>query len=95
VNWASLTANWKSTVQAILSAIIGLGAIAPSLSILSPKVAGALVAAGAVAKVILGVSQKDAGVTLASTPSGVETVPSHEIPDNPNAVPVTKENPCS
>lgn len=52
--------NWKSSVQSILTAVIGLSAVAPSLSFLTPKQAGILVSAGVVAKVIVGLNQKDA-----------------------------------
>lgn len=52
--------NWKSSVQSILTAVIGLSAVAPSLSFLTPKQAGIFVSAGVVAKVIVGLNQKDA-----------------------------------
>lgn len=87
----SLAANWKTTLQGLLTGLIGLSAVAPALSFLPPKQAGILVSSGVIAKVILGVFQKDAGTTLAVTPASPATpipVPSHEVPDSPSATPV-------
>jgi hypothetical protein len=85
-----LLQNWKTTAQSLLSGLIGLSAVAPALSFLTPKQAGCLVSAGVVAKVILGVFQKDAGSTLAVEPGDPtpQIVPSHEIPNSPTAVPI-------
>ena len=83
----NLLANWKTTVQSLLSGVIGLSTVAPTLSFLSPKHAGWLVSSGVLAKVILGLFQKDAGSTMAQVPgeSSPQLVPSHEIPDSPTA----------
>lgn len=85
-----LLANWKTTLQSVLTSVIGLSAVAPSLSFLSPKQAGLLVSAGVLAKVVLGLFQQDAGSTVAIVKGQTESqvVPSHEIPDSPNAKPI-------
>jgi hypothetical protein len=85
-----ILANWKSTCQAILSAIIGLSAVAPQISLLDAHQAAILVSAGVVAKVFIGILQQDAGSTLAYV-RGSKTpvvVDSHETPDDSKAIPV-------
>jgi hypothetical protein len=83
--------HWKSTTQSLLTATIGLSAVAPQISWLQPKHAAWLASAGVVGKVFLGMMQQDAGTTIAETRDGVKAVDSHEVPNDPSAIAV-KEN---
>lgn len=93
-----LPSNWKSTVQGFLSlaVIVGLS-LQGSLAALAPspqtiKVLTYLNIGIGVAKAVLGVFQHDAGTTTALVPgqSGVQVVPAHEVPNDPDAIPVAK-----
>lgn len=86
-----MLAHWKTTVQSWLTVIIGLP---PALSafdnLMPPKVAIIISVSAAIAKVVLGQFQQDAGVSLAVLPGQTtpQAVPSHEVPNDPAAVPV-------
>ena len=84
---AHLSANWKTSAQQILNVAVGLGAIAPQVSWLTPHQALKLVSTGLVAKVLLGVFQKDGGAGVVIEHSGAAPVagPTHEVSDNPQA----------
>lgn len=62
MNASQIFANWKTSVQSILTAVISLSLVAPSLAILTPKQVAVIVAAGAIAKIVLGLAQQDAGI---------------------------------
>ena len=93
-----LASNWKSTVSSILTATLATSAafLAPPLNTLvSAKVILYIGAAQIIGKIWIGLIQQDAGTTLAVVPGNPEpqTVPSHEIPDQPAAKVVLPEKP--
>jgi len=63
INLEHLTANWKSTVQSILTTTFALTATLMVSSIIKPRTAAILVSVNGVCKVLLGVFQTD-GVQL-------------------------------
>lgn len=86
-----LAANWKTTAQGALSAVIGLSLSSAFMGALSPSLAGHVTVAASVAKVILGIMQQDAGTTVARLRTGeVAAVPSHELPDDASIKTVVK-----
>jgi len=88
-----LLTSWKSTLQSILTVLIGLSGVAWPAGLLTPKQALWMAIVPSVAKIVLGAVQQDAGVTLATTPQSPVTpiaVASHEQPDDPAATPVNK-----
>jgi hypothetical protein len=87
--------SWKSTVQSLLTVIIGLSGIAIPANVLTTKEVVIIALAGSVAKVILGALQQDAGVTLANVPgkSSPVVVESTEVPVDPTATPVAQSKP--
>jgi len=94
----TLPKDWKSTAAGLLSgylAIVGpvTAYLATTPNPTGTKIAGAMTLAGVIARAWLGVIQKDAGSTPAIVPGSpvVQQVPSHETPDQPGAIPVTKE----
>lgn len=89
---ALLGPHWKTSLQGILSTIIALSGSAAFVGQLNPKAAATLMTMGGLAKAALGVFQKDAGQQEAYVPGkGIETVASHESPNDPNAIPVVHE----
>jgi len=97
MNLQHIAANWKTTVSSVLTTMMfttaGLMAYPPvaAYAAAHPKWAAWVGGAQVVGKIWIGLIQQDAGTTTAVTPQGVQAVPSHEVPDDPNAVPVTKE----
>lgn len=81
-----LAANWKTTAQALLSLAIALVVAYTTL----PAGAKWSVVAVALLKASIGFIQKDAGTVTAFTAEGIQAVPSHEIPNDPAAIPVKK-----
>jgi len=85
--------NWKTTANGFLSLFITTGITLQVLNspLFGPKFNMGLVVAMAVARAWVGLLQKDAGTTLAIVPGelGVQSVPSHETPDNIAAQPVS------
>jgi hypothetical protein len=88
-----LLTNWKTTVQSLLTVIIGLSGISIPAGALSVKQALWWAVVGSAAKVLLGLFQKDAGSVLAVTPANPtpHLESSSETPDNPAAQVVKKE----
>jgi hypothetical protein len=84
--------NPRTTVSSILTALIGGVPILLGTGLIHGKAATIAGSILLTSKIIWGTFfQKDAGRTPAYVPGiGVQNVPSHEIPDNPAAVPVTK-----
>ena len=83
--------HWKSTVSGLLTASLATSAafLAPPLNAyVPPKVVLWLGAFQIVGKVWIGLISKDAGTVEAIVPgsSTPQSVPAHEIPDNPQAV---------
>ena len=84
--------HWQTTTQAVLSAVVGLSAVAPSISWLTPKQAASLVSAGVIGKVILGGFQKDAGKLIADVPGqGERVVAGHPVPNDPKNTPTPQQ----
>lgn len=92
-----LGSNWKSTAQGFLSfTVITLLTVQGYLAVMAPSpilnkiLLGVNISIG-LAKAYIGLLTTDAGTVAAIVPGkGVETVPSHEIPDSPAAVPIVK-----
>ena len=90
-----IPSNLKTTLQGILSLLVIVGlslqssllAMAPSAQ--TQKTLTIINVSLGIAKAVLGFFQQDAGTTVALVPGvGVQTVPSHEVPDSPAAIPV-------
>ena len=73
-------ANWKTSVQPILSVILVAAPMAtlPDSPIHSPTTLWFIAVLTAVAKVYIGVIQQDAGTVIAKTSQGIKPVESHE-----------------
>lgn len=72
MNFSTIWTSWKTTLQSILTAVIGLSALAPTMSWLTPKQAAIAATAGAVAKVVLGAFQSD-GIVVPSNSTVKQT----------------------
>ena len=86
--------GWKSTVSSLLTSTLATSAafLAPPLNALvSAKVILWCGAFQILGKIWIGLITNDAGTTLATVPGKSEpvSVPSHEVPDDPTAKPVT------
>lgn len=84
--------NPRTTVSSILTAFIGGVPILLGTGLIHGKAATIAGSILLTSKVVWGTFfQKDAGHTPAFVPGvGVQNVPSHEIPDNPAAVPASQ-----
>lgn len=95
LNTDTVVKDWKSSAQPILTVFLVVAPLltAPGSPIHSAAFAWAVGILSAAAKVGIGISQKDAGVTLAHVPGSEEpqVVASHEQPDDSAAVPVVKQ----
>ena len=83
--------NPRTTISGILTALIGLIPTLLASGIIHGKAATISLSVVTVSKIILSsFFQKDAGQVAAIVPGQPEPVmvPSHEIPDSPNAIPV-------
>jgi hypothetical protein len=83
--------HWKSTVSGFLTASLATSAafLAPPLNAyIPPKVVLWLGAFQIIGKIWIGLISKDAGTVEAIVPgsSTPQSVPAHEIPDDPKAV---------
>ena len=95
--FAYLRAHWKTTIQGLLSFVVITGIFIQFQPLpvvpewFKPWALDAAWFLG-FAKFLLAIMQKDAGTVTAVVPGipGVQSVPSHEIPDSPAAVPVVK-----
>lgn len=67
MNLAHITANWKSTLQSILTTTFALTGGLMVSSVISPKTAAILTSVNAVCKIVLGVFQEDGIVVPANT----------------------------
>ena len=76
---AHLAANWRTTANGLLSALIAVIVAIAAL----PAGARPYVYALAGLRALVGFIQSDAGKTLAVTSGGVKAVDSHEIPNDP------------
>lgn len=84
--------DWKSTLSAYLTIffVAGTSLIGYLAKLPNPKpwqltLSSALTGLVAVAKLVLGHMTQDAGTTPAVVPGeGVQVVPSHEVPNNPD-----------
>jgi hypothetical protein len=63
MNWNHLTANWKSTVQSILTTTLALTGGLMASNVITPQTAAILATINGICKVVLGVFQVD-GVQL-------------------------------
>jgi hypothetical protein len=94
----TILTHWKSSVSGLLTATLATSAafLAPPLNTLIPaKWVLYLGAAQIIGKVWIGLISQDAGTVQAVIPGqpGIQTVPSHEIPDDPKAVVIPASNP--
>lgn len=82
--------NPRTTISSILTALIGGVPILLGTGMIHGKAATIAGSILLTSKVIWGTFfQKDAGKTPAYVPGkGIQNVPSHEIPDSPDAIPV-------
>lgn len=89
IDTAKLTKNWKTTANGLLSA----AALVVIAEMAVPTGAKPLVYVLAGLRVLVGLVQTDAGSTEAVLPgsAAAQIVPSHEIPDDPKAVPVNEK----
>jgi hypothetical protein len=91
-SWENGLLHWKSTVSGFLTlTLITTGILATLPQVIAyPKTLGVVLGVQAVAKGWIAWISQDAGTTLAVTPASPTpvAVPSHEVPDNPTAVPV-------
>ncbi len=68
--WNHLKNNWKTTLSGVLTAIIGLSAVASTPNPWIPSSAGVkILGAAALAKIILGVIQNDGTQTTVNLPA--------------------------
>lgn len=72
MNWSTITANWKSTVQSVLTTTFALTGALMVSSIITPKTAAILTSVNAICKIVLGVFQTD-GVTLPASTTVKQT----------------------
>jgi hypothetical protein len=89
----NILTHWKSSVSGLLTATLATSAafLAPPLNTLvSAKVILWVGAFQIIGKIWIGLISQDAGTVQAMVPGkeGVQTVPAHELPDDPKAVPV-------
>jgi hypothetical protein len=85
--------HWKTTANGILGFFIATGAVLTAVpsSFINPKISAGLTVSLALARAWVGILQQDAGTTTAIVPgSGVQPVPSHEIPDDENIKEIVK-----
>ena len=85
--------NWRTSLSGFLSFVIATAAVFTALppAWLNPKYSAALTIASGLAKAWVGLISKDAGTTEALVPGkGIESVASHETPNDPSAVPTAK-----
>lgn len=85
---STVTVHWKTTANGLLSAATMVVLAWMTL----PPTASKLVYAAAALRALVGFMQKDAGKALA-VPSGESAavpVPSHEVPDDPSAIPIAE-----
>lgn len=94
IDTSQLFANWKSTASGLLTfTLVTTGAfLAPPLNAgISPKHVFWIGGLQGLAKVWIAFITVDAGKTPAYVPGeGVVNVPSHEVPNDPAATPVSK-----
>lgn len=91
-------AHWKSTASGILTTTLATSAafLAPPLnSLVPPKTVLWIGAAQVIGKIWISAITKDAGTVPAIVPGkdGIQQVPAHELPDDPNAIPVQSKAP--
>jgi len=60
INIAHLKANWKTTVQSVLTTAFAVTGVLMVSSVIQPHTAAVLVTANGICKVVLGVLQTDA-----------------------------------
>jgi hypothetical protein len=72
MNWSHLTANWKSTLQSILTTTFALTGALMVSSIISPKTAVILTTINGVCKIVLGIFQTD-GVQVPANSTVTQT----------------------
>jgi hypothetical protein len=94
--WTKAITNWKSTLSGLLTVTLATSTALLTIPAVQNhvKAVGWLMGVQAVVKVWVSLIQVDAGTALAKVPGESEpvAVPSHEVPDNPSAKPVTGEN---
>lgn len=95
MTWTDLKTNFLGSPKSTISGVCGLIiSITLSVLLLPPKASAPLVLI-AVCRGIVDFTKQDAGKQLAKVPGKAEPelVPSHETPDDPEAVPVGEANP--
>lgn len=86
-----LTANWKSTVQSILTSTFAITGVLMVSTVISPRTAGYLVTVNTICKVVLGVFQTD-GIQVPTGSTVVQTSKTVvSTPDSPPASETTSE----
>jgi methionyl-tRNA synthetase len=86
--WKTATQNPKTTISGILSFVaITSATLAPFIPQTASRICIGLAISGALSRAYLGAISKDAGTEQAIVPGSADpqTVPSHEVPDNPKA----------
>jgi hypothetical protein len=92
VNWATFKANVFKSPKTTITGLCGAG-IAITLAWMSlPPKASVPVTIIAILRALVDFTKQDAGVTSAIVPGSPtpQLVPSHEVPDDPNATPTSK-----
>jgi hypothetical protein len=88
---ATIFTHWKSTVRGILVFVITTCGVLFSSGILNGRAAATVALISALATAYVGIISQDAGVQVASIAGGPPVaVSSHEVPDQPDAIPVSK-----
>lgn len=101
---SNIFTHWKTTVSGIMSFVIAAAGVTTSYAAaqlaVNPAsgktlvtVSGISTLAAGIAKAVIGAISQDAGTTQAVVPGqpGIQTVPSHEVPNDPQAIAVPKE----
>ena len=74
INLEYLTANWKSTVQSILTTTFALTGALMASNVISPKTAAIMASINGICKIVLGVFQTDGVQVPAGTQISTTTV---------------------
>jgi hypothetical protein len=91
--WATVVTHWKSTAQGILFLIVATCKVLATSTVVSGKSANIVSLVSALAFAYIALISKDSGVEVASIAGGPpQAVASHEVPENPAAVPVKESH---
>jgi hypothetical protein len=87
---ATILTHWKSTAQGLLVFVVATCGVLTTSNIFSAKEASIISLVSSLAFAYIGIISKDSGVEVASVAGGPpKAVASHEVPEDPTAVPVT------